>query len=68
MAFQSRVGRGVSKSVASWYRDTSILDGNAQFRSDSHRSNVLSSEAAPLLGIALSWSELVRDLSAREDR
>jgi hypothetical protein len=67
-SFQSRVGAaGVSKSVVSWYRDSSSLTAGARFRSDGHRANGLGDEAKPLSELDLTWRHLVRDFSARED-
>lgn len=66
-SFQSRVGRGVSKAVVSWYRDRAVFDADAQFRSDDRRSNAPEDDAVPLTAIALEWHHLVRDWAARED-
>jgi hypothetical protein len=65
--FQSGVGGGVARTVASWYSDSSVFSADARFRTDDRRSNAQGTEARPLTSLDLDWRHRIRDLSLRQE-
>ena len=69
VAFEAALGaRGSSRTVLSWYENTDTLDVDAQFRTDTRRSNAPDEDTA--LGeadIAFTRDLTVRDLALRQE-
>lgn len=66
-SFESRVGRGHSRSTIAWYDNRSVFGGEAMFRSDTRRANSPDPDDRPLTSIAFEYAHVIRDLSARQE-